>query len=281
VHERRGDDIAVQLVMLVTANTKRAAERIEDAAKLSLLAAQGEDLPARVQVRLAFLDQWNAVMRFVEGIAAAKVSIVGGVGRAHFSKPRAVERVRHVAVRRSVVAGAPAAAAQVKREPPIPDGDVTGGAAFRRAGTGIDGQRTTGYRDRRTGDLVGNDVNEPADRVGAEQERRRPTHDLDTRRGGRVHVDAMIAGLARQITHAQPIFDDQHAIAVESAHDRSGRTGTKAAQRDARLHFERGAERGLDLFRQLLSAEDVGRLKRFELALALRTDRRDLAEMQL
>ena len=86
-------------------------------------------------------------------------------------------------------------------------------------------------------------------------------------------VDAVVARLTGQVAHPQAVFDDQHAVAVETADDGTRRSRTEAAQRDAGLVLERRAERALQLLRQLLSAEHVGGLKRLELIPAFRRHR--------
>src|SRR5262249_36791404 len=91
----------------------------------------------------------------------------------------------------------------------------------------------------------------------------------------------MIARLTGQIAHAKPVFDDQHAVAVQTANHRTRRSGAGAANRNAGLVLDRRSQGALERLRQLLPAEHVGCLERFELAAALRTDRRHLAEMKL
>jgi hypothetical protein len=75
----------------------------------------------------------------------------------------------------------------------------------------------------------------------------------------------VITRLAGEITHAQPVLHNQHAIAVQAANHRACRARPEAAERDARLVLNRRAKRALQLFRQLLPAEHGRRLKRFEL----------------
>jgi hypothetical protein len=91
----------------------------------------------------------------------------------------------------------------------------------------------------------------------------------------------VIARLTGQVTHSQSVLHDQDAVAIQAANDGTRRSRAKAAQGNARLVFNRGTERALDLLGQLLASQNVRGLKRFELASSLRTHRGDLAEMQL
>ena len=75
VAERRGDLLAVELVVTVATHAKRAAERIEEAAHAALLAADREVLAPRIEVRLARFDERNAVVRLVVAVAGAEESV--------------------------------------------------------------------------------------------------------------------------------------------------------------------------------------------------------------
>src|SRR5262245_53795701 len=98
VLERRRDDVAVEFVVPVTTNAERSANRIERAAKVTLLAPQRKDVPPRIQVRFTFLDERDSVVRLVERVTAAEVGCFGGICSADFAVPGAVERVRDFAV---------------------------------------------------------------------------------------------------------------------------------------------------------------------------------------
>ena len=69
--------------------------------------------------------------------------------------------------------------------------------------------------------------------------------------------------------------------ASDKPHHWPRRTWTEASERDARLVLEGRAKRALDLLRELLPSQDVGRLKRLELALRVRTDRGHFTEVEL
>ena len=139
-----------------------------------------------------------------------------------------------------------------------------------------------GTADRPRRNVLGDDVDEAADRVGAVQERRRPAHDFDPLRAGRVDGDAVIARLAGQIAHALAVLKDQDAIAAETANHRPRRRRTEAPRGNAGLALQRVAKRHLELLRQLLAGEHRRRLERLELTpRRVGADGDDFSEVQV
>ena len=147
VRERRRDDFAVELVVLVAADAERPADHVEPAAHVPPLAAKVEHLTPRIEVGLSFFDKRNPVVRLIVRIAAAEVPVRGRVGEPHFGESCPVERVGNIALRRTKVAGAPAAGADVQRDTAIADGDVASSASSPCAGSRVKGERSG--RDRR------------------------------------------------------------------------------------------------------------------------------------
>src|SRR5262245_36271411 len=98
VLERCRDDVAVKLVVPVSPEAERPAYGVEDAAHVAAFTTDVEDLTARVEIRLAFFNQRNPVMRFVVRETAAEIAFVRRVGETDFAKPRAIERIRHLAI---------------------------------------------------------------------------------------------------------------------------------------------------------------------------------------
>src|SRR5262245_6629939 len=85
------DDIAIELIVPIPAQTERSADRVEDPAHTPALASQVENLPTRIEVSLAFLDQRDPIVRLVVRNAATEVAIVRRVRQADFPKTRSVE----------------------------------------------------------------------------------------------------------------------------------------------------------------------------------------------
>ena len=124
-------------------------------------------------------------------------------------------------------------------------------------------------------------VDETADRVRAVQERRRTAHDFDLRRAGRVHGDAVVPRLARHVTHALPVLEDEHAIAVEAANDRPRRAGTERALGHSRLSRQRRADRRPELLGQVLPGKHGRGLIGIERISRIGADRHHFAVVQL
>jgi hypothetical protein len=179
VRERGRDHVAVELVVVVPPNTKRAAERVEDAAHVASFAAQVENLSPRVQVGFARFDKWDAVVRAVVGEASPEVPVVGGVADANLRQAGTVEGVGNIAVRRAKITGPATAAAEMQRHAAVADGDVTRRSAFLCAGSGVHCHRAGRTPDRHGRDFIGDNVDQPADRVGAEEQRRGAANDFN------------------------------------------------------------------------------------------------------
>ena len=78
-------------------------------------------------------------------------------------------------------------------------------------------------------------VDDPADRVGAIEQRRRTAHDLDAFEPVRVDRHAVVAGLAREVARPDPVLHHQHPVAIESTDDRSARPRSETSFRHTRL----------------------------------------------
>ena len=107
-------------------------------------------------------------------------------------------------------------------------------------------------------------VDQPADRVRAVEERRRPAHDLDALGAAGIDSDAVVARLARQVSGANPVLQDQHPVAVEAADDRPVRSGPEAADGNARLVLQRGGKIAGRLSRDIEYIERGHRVERLQ-----------------
>ena len=158
---------------------------------------------------------------------------------------------------------------------------VTGRSPLGGAGTAIEREGSGGCCDGSVRNLLGDDIDQPANGIRAIEERRRTADHFDPRGRGGIHVDAVVARLAREIAHPQAVFNDQHAIAVKTPDDRTRRSRPEAADGDPRLGLQGGANGALQFLRQFLTTQDVRGLERLELVPSFWTDRRHLGEMQL
>ena len=107
-------------------------------------------------------------------------------------------------------------------------------------------------------------VDEAADGVRSVQQRCRTAHDLDPLGAVRVDRDTVITGLARQVTRADPILENQHPVAVEAADDWPARTGAEAAARNTRLVLQRFPQAAARLPHQIERVERRYRIERLE-----------------
>ncbi len=169
----------------------------------------------------------------------------------------------------------------MQRQLSVADVDVTCRAAFARRGAQIECQVAADAHLRLRRDLVGDDVDEPADRIRAVEQRRRTANDLDLLRRRRVDRHAVIARLTREIAEALTVLKDQDSIAVEPSNDRTRRGRAKASCRNARLTLERRAERHLELFGQFLTRQNGCGLERIELTASIAAHRYDFLEVQI
>ena len=87
-------------------------------------------------------------------------------------------------------------------------------------------------------DLVGDQVHDTADRARSVEQRRRAADDLDLAGRGGIESDAVVGGLAREVAGAGAVLEDQHAVVVETAHDRPRVAGAEAPHVDTRLAGE-------------------------------------------
>ena len=153
---------------------------------------------------------------------------VGRLGRGVLDDPRG----RVVVLRPPRAAGGPVVDSVLLR---VLHADVPARLRVRAPQVGAQ-QRPRAFRRRCAVALLGRDhVDEPADRVRAVQQCRRPADDLDAFHAVGVDGDAMVAGLARQVSGADAVLQDHDPVAVEAADDRPVRSGTEAAHRDAGL----------------------------------------------
>ena len=265
VVERRADRSAFQFLVLVTAEPERGAIRLQQSVHLVGAGAGAQRVTPRREADLAAFDDRDAVLAVGVAVAGAGVGVLAGPGPADAGGAHARLRVLHFPFGRGVVAHALPAAAEVKRPLTIADMDVAGAAGLAAVGAEVE-REVAGCPGGALGwDLVGDDVDEPADRVGAVEQRGGPAHDLDLVRGGRIHRHAVIAGLAGEIAHALAVFEHHHTVAVEPADDGTGRRRAERAGGDPGLRLQCRANRALDLLGQLLPGQHRGRLIRLEL----------------
>ncbi len=281
VRERRADLVTLKFIVLIEPHTERGPDTVENALERLGAAPQRDGVPPRRELETALLDDRNAVLRVVVPVAAADVPARARPAQSH--TPEAVTRLRvpDRAGRRMHVTRPAPAAADVQRDRPVADvqisraGRLAGGRAEVERDIAADALLGLG------GNLVGDDVDQPADRVGPIQQRGRATDDLDARDGRQIHIHAVIARLARQVAKALAVLQDEHAIAVKAAHHRPRRRRPEAPGGHPRLILQRGPERHFKRLRQLLARQHRRRLKRLELAARLRRHRYDLLEVQL
>ena len=243
-----GADLAADdLVVLIPPRGEVGANALCEATELRRFRLRGEDVPARRQLDLSFLDEWNAVAGVVVTVAGAGVAFLPGERDAGVAEAAARLRVLDFPLGRVDVAVALAAAADVRGPSPVADGQRGGGVRLARDAAGVEHHGAVRPVHRTGGDGFVDDVDKPADGVRSVQERRRPAHDFDPRGARRIHRHAVVAGLAGEIAHALAVLEDQHAVAVHAANHRPRRAGAQGAFRNAGLGLQRCAQRGLEL----------------------------------
>ncbi len=206
-------------------------------------------------------------------IARAGEPLVVRVRAADVAEPASRLRVLDLAGRRVHVARAADSTAAVEGVPAVADGEVRGAANLTGAGAELGLRFASHPRDRLHRDDVRHDVHQSADGVGAVQQRRRASHDLDAFRRERIDRHAVIARLAREIVGALTVLEHEHTIAVEAADDGARWAGSECALRHAWLVLQELAERAFELQRQLLAGQDGGGLIRLERIARVGADR--------
>ena len=174
--------------------------------------------------------------------------------------------VRDRALGRVVVAGAPRAAAGPEQQVVLRMLQAGVGARLFVRATRVGAQlRPCALEQRVAVALVRrDDVDEAADGVRAVQQRRRPAHDLDAFGGVRIDRDAVVAGLARQVARADPVLQDQDAVAVEAADDRPSRTRAEAPAGNAGLPLQRVTQAPVNIGDEVERVERLDGIERFE-----------------
>ena len=145
--------------------------------------------------------------------------------------------------------------------------------------TEIGNKRAMRTCDRLHGNRVADGVDETADGIRAVKERRWTTYHFDTRGARGVQRNAVVPGLAGEITNSLAIFENQHAVPIQTANDGARRAGTERALRHTRLPLQRGTEGRLQLLRELLASKDRCGLVRLERVARRRTNRDYLGVM--
>ena len=280
VGERGADLIALELVVAIAAVSAEHAIRREQSRQPFGAGAEPDQVAPRRELNAPFLDDGNAVLRVVVAVAPADVAPLAGPRRADRGKPRPRLRVVDRPFRRLDISRATAAARDVQRPSVVAREQVARRASLGRGGSQVERRAAVRAVDALRGDRVVDDVHEPADGVRTVEQRRRTSHHLDRRRRRGVDGDAVIAGLAREVADALPVFEDEHAIAVQPANHRAGGTGAERALGDARLGRERRAETPLQLLREILARENRRRLIGVELIARIGADRDDLGVVQ-
>ncbi len=107
-------------------------------------------------------------------------------------------------------------------------------------------------------------VDDPADRVGAIEERRRTAHDLDAFEPVRVDRHPVVAGLAREVARPDPVLHHQHSVAIESTDNRSARPRSETSFRHTRLVLEGVTQGACHVRRQFKGVERRDCVERLE-----------------
>src|SRR5687768_10091527 len=190
------------------------------------------------ELNLAFLDDRNPVLGVVVAVAGAGVRFLSRPRRPDAAEPIAGLRVVELAFRSLDIPRAPPAAAGVQRETAGPGPQLDGGRCFSGGRSEIERHVSVDAFHTTRRNVFGDHVDEPADSIGAVQQRRGPADDIDARRSCWVDRDAVVTRLTRQVAHALPILKDLHAVAVEAANHRARRRRAEAARGDAGLALQ-------------------------------------------
>src|SRR5262245_31055828 len=111
----------------------------------------------------------------------------------------------------------------MERHPSVSDPEIAGTRCFpgRRTEVGGDVSGDTVHGPGRN--VLGDHVHEAANRIGAVEQSGGTSYHFDALRGGGIHADTVVAGLARKIPQALPVLENLDTVAVEPANDRPGR----------------------------------------------------------
>ena len=116
----------------------------------------------------------------------------------------------------------------MEREPSVAEVNVAGATGLAGVRCEIEREVTGRSLQRARRNLIGDDVHQAADRIGAVQQRRRSAHDFDSLGRRRVQRHAVIAGLTREVADALAVLQHRDAVAVETTNDRTRRTRAEA-----------------------------------------------------
>ena len=238
-------------------------------------------MPARGQMNLALFDDRDAVPGVVVAVAGAGILPLAGPAAADVDKAAARLRVVDLALRGLVTVGPLTAAAEVHGESAVADVHVAGRAGRQVVAAEIERDRAGRGGDLLAGNLIGDDVDQAADGVGAVEQRRRAAHHLDALGRRRIHRHAVIARLARQVAHPLAVLHHQHPVAVEAADHRPRRPRPERAHADAGFRLQRRADRVLQLAGEIFGRQHRGRLVRLELRARVGAHRQHFGEMQV
>ena len=243
-----GDErFAIELVVPVVAVAEERANRGERAVQTIRAAAQPKRLTTGRELRVTVFDERDAVLGGVVAVVAANVGVCAGPRRAKRTEAAARLRVVDRSLRCVDIARPPATARRVHGKTVVAPEQVGSAAPFCCRRSDIERRAAVRTVDRLRWHRVGDHVDEPADGIRTIEQRRRPAHDFNLRRTGRVQRNPMIARLARQITDALTIFKDQHAVAIQPADHWPRRSRSHRALGHARLGRQRGAQRAFEL----------------------------------
>ena len=101
-------------------------------------------------------------------------------------------------------------------------------------------------------------IDDAADRRRPIEQGGRPAQDFDAIGGQRIDRHGMVDRCVRHVEAADPIGQDAHALALETAQDGARCAGAKGGRRHARLTRQRFADAGAQFAGEFLTGQDAG-----------------------
>ncbi len=192
VGEQRPNLLALELLVFVPAMCDGRAEPVERSIQSIGARPERQRIPSGRQLQRAAFNNGNTVFGVVVSPAAAGVAAFAGPSNAN--RRKAVPRVRigYFPFRRIEVARAAAATSEIEGELAVTDLDVAGAARLFSCGSKIRCEISRRALNTSRRNFVGDDVDEPPNRVGAVHQRGRPANDFDRLRRRRVQTDTVI-----------------------------------------------------------------------------------------
>ena len=134
----------------------------------------------------------------------------------------------------------------------------------------VDMDRFVGHAAR---DAAVDHIDDAADRRRSVEQRRGAAQDFDAIGGQRIDRNGMVDRCVRHVEAADPVGQDAHALALETAQDGARRAGAKGCRRHAGLPRQRFADAGAQFAGQLFPGQHAG--ARQYVALTARDQRSD------